>query len=122
MMKNMKNNDEVRKALANVFATSLKENIELKDDLSTILHFIEQHKPPTFDDVVKAWEEFDDCLNLYIRGKEFCVTDIDVEETCLFWYDIETGNYDFNCESIEEMNAINLTIRYLESKKDKENE
>ena len=55
-------------------------------------------------------------LNVYIHNNEFCVTDIDDEETSVFLYDNKTGGYEFECASMEMIYAINLTIRYLEAK------
>ncbi|WP_159649117.1 hypothetical protein [Erysipelothrix aquatica] len=90
------------------------DDIEL---VKTVLDYMHQHKPPTWEEVVKAWEEVDKDLNVYIHNNELCVTDIDEEETSVFWYDIITGGYEFECSSMEMINAINLTIRYLEAQK-----
>lgn len=86
------------------------------DLVEIVLDFMYQYKPPTFDEVVEAWEKVNKDLNVYIHNNEFCVTDIDEEETSVFWYDIKTGGYEFECVSMEMIYAIYLTIRYLQAK------
>ena len=112
--------EEAKKALNEMYVVLNDSNRwnKHKDLLNEVLN---QHKQTTFDEVVKAWEKVNKDLNVYIHNNEFCVTDIDEEETSVFWYDIKTGGYEFECVSMEMIYAINLTIRYLQAK-GKENE
>ena len=98
------------------YKKSTKQNTGiLEEQTHRMVEILEGYiKPPTWEEVVKAWEAVDKCLNVYIHNNEFCVTDIDEEATSVFWYDIKTGGYEFECVSMEMIYAINLTIRYLE--------
>lgn len=75
-------------------------------------NFINQHRPPSFDEVVKAWEDLGYRITAnkssahVMKGYEDVYT---IDKSGLF---SETKRI-----SYEKLNAINLTIRYLEREK-----
>lgn len=91
------------------------------EEIKPIEKFIEQHKPPTFDEVVKAWEmaygnqsglEFNTeqplRLEVHYRSSPTCRMTKRLAVVDLRSDYIEQGN-----TSIDYHQAINLTIRYL---------
>ncbi|QIK56650.1 hypothetical protein G7059_01710 [Erysipelothrix sp. HDW6A] len=105
-----------------------EENFQKGNEIEILREIVEQYRPPTFDEVVKAWEmayenqsglEFntEQPLRLevhyrlsptYRMTKRLAVVDLRSDY-------IEQGN-----TSIDYHQAINLTIRYLQAK-EKEN-
>lgn len=88
----------------------------VSDEMIDILNFIEQHKPPTREEVVNAWDmcgykldkKTDNNLMFRLGGSR------------LYSFDIYTNGKvkirdTINYIRSDELNAINLTIRYMES-------
>lgn len=88
----------------------------LSNDMINVLNFIEQFTTPTFKEVEDTWEEVDETLRVMWWKNKLIVREISDYDEVQFMYNPFTNEYTFNCSSIEMLNAINLTIRYLQAK------
>lgn len=109
----------------NLFGELTNESLELIEKL------IDKEKPPTFDEVVNGWRLIDNDMALQSESEGLLVYvkydhlmdgsenhDIAIITTDNI-IDIDLGAFVFDMNL---HNAINLTIRYLESQKGKKNE
>lgn len=88
----------------------------IKDSFSVINNFIEQHKPPTWEEVINAWEmcgyklhkNTDNNLMFRLGGSRLHSFDIYANGKVKISDTIRYIRSD-------ELDAINLTIRYLEN-------
>ncbi|MEG0367836.1 MAG: hypothetical protein RR585_13435 [Coprobacillus sp.] len=101
------------------------------EDFQEIEEFIKQYLPPSFDEVVKSLREVNGEFEIiYDHNDNSIIAQIPYEETDAE-SEIDSYFLAISLESVggvsmhiskKELEAINLAIRYLESKKEKENE
>ena len=93
-------------------------------NINKVEQFIEQHKPPTFDEVVKAWGDigytcYDSSDHIALLFIDYGNNEIAFEYMKHGRFNVTTGT--LNMLYPEMLNAINLAIRYLQAK-EKEND
>lgn len=129
--------EEVRRCLAVVYEEDEEyyntENLEdratmLDNAINGIDRFIEQHRPPTFDEVVKAWEdnerlkvrESKDELEVYSgwSGKVYFAIFLN-DYNPRVWISPSMTPY-HKAITIQQLTLLNLTIQYLQAQKENE--
>ncbi|WP_159641644.1 hypothetical protein [Erysipelothrix anatis] len=102
-----------------------KLSLDGQKNADVLLWFIEQHKPPTFDDVVKAWEDvYDNQPGLEFDTNQSLRLEVHFRVGPTHRLTKRLAVVDLRSDYIEQVNtsikyhqAINLTIRYLEAQK-----
>ncbi|WP_159641833.1 hypothetical protein [Erysipelothrix anatis] len=92
-------------------------NEEFQNDLANTRDFIEQHKPPTWGEIVLIWDKLGyDNVNISEHYKMIFLEGYGKNLLFISLKDGIESNDDVYVDiTVDMLNAINLTIRYLEA-------
>ncbi|QIK85844.1 hypothetical protein G7061_04135 [Erysipelothrix sp. HDW6B] len=94
-----------------------KLSLDGRKNADILLSFIEQHKPPTWEEIVLVWEKLGyDNVNLWEHFKMLFLVGYGKNPLFVSLKDGIESNDDVYVDiTVDMLNAINLTIRYLEA-------